>query len=219
MLRFKIRIFYFFMVFILLMALPAFAIENRDFEQVTEAQLNYIFTSFQNVKVYYPVRNGGNIVTKLEKNSVESYLMALFFSPDAAQRFITNADLGVLSSEIQIKEVAIRNIMEQQFLSLAKSANTSRENPEFIIFDEWGSQAFMTFEYFVNKGTVDPYIVEYDGKKMISAYVSQELAIVSQDKYKQKGIMVDRVGIDIRQFFKFIINNGEKETIVYIYGY
>ncbi|MBI4845140.1 MAG: hypothetical protein HY810_01480 [Candidatus Omnitrophica bacterium] len=221
-LRFKARICYLIIALILLMAMPARAIESRDFEQVSEADLKYIFTSFQKVKVYYPVRNGGNIVTKLEKNTEENtavHLIALFFSPDAAQRFIKNTSPEVSFSEFQVKETAVNNILEQQFLGRAKSADTSMDNPGFMIFDEWANKAFMTFEYLVKKGATEPYIIEYNGKKMIPAYVSQELAIAAQEQYKQKGVMVDRIGIDIRQFFRFIIDNGKKETFVYIYGY
>jgi hypothetical protein len=210
---------------LLFLSINSYALDQGHIPEMSNDEFEkYILTAFQKVEVYYPATNtDGSIITEIDtlplvKPKLISdikYGLILFFDPNECEEFL--ATIKDLEGG-KIKSSYAGNLLKEMYKRRNESVSIDRDKPDFIILADL-QKKLPVYEYLVDEKSKEIFTFEYEDKKIIPAFLSQQKAIAFQQKAKSQGLNLARIGLDEKSFMEFILDQGRKGSLTLIEGF
>lgn len=200
----------------LLFSTSSLALDKGHIPSVSERDFGtYVMTAFQRVKLYYPLSaQGDSLVTEVssmptiaaKSSKGLKYGILLFYDLDECKRFMSSTK--ELASG-KINTVPATHILAEMYKRKNNPFSTDKNNANFIIIENL-KKALPTYEYLSKPDNNQPYYIENKGTKIIPAFINQSETTKYQDYLKSKGLALNNVGLDEKQFLQFILDKGQE---------
>lgn len=213
---------FFILLILLLFPSVCFSLDKGHFKGLEDEDIGYVLTAFQDVDVHYflspskgniffgPIDGDPKISIPVKRGLV------LYFNPLVCEQMRKKLDSKY--GDLVTKSAKASLIIKAQFARRNEPSSDDPGNPNFIILHNYLPKMDV-FEYFATSDNKPFLMKSKEGPRVIPAFIDRDEAIKRQSFLAEKGINVDRIGLDERSFIKFIVSEGKKGNYTLVEGF